>query len=131
MILGFKRLKRWLALLLASASRDVNLRPVIYAAVRRGLLMEELGRDTGHDEDRRGELFICGVFSLLDKMLGQPFADLLRAIPVPDQPFMELVRAIEGANVLDIRSAAEAMLMNTREVNRAVLRALAAARQLD
>ena len=49
MMLGYKRLKRWLALLLATASKDVNLKPVMFAAVRRGLLMEELGR-AGSDE---------------------------------------------------------------------------------
>ena len=35
MLLGYQRLKRWLALLLASGSRDANQKPVIYAAVRR------------------------------------------------------------------------------------------------
>jgi len=144
MLLGYRRLKRWLALLLASASRDVNLRPVIYAAVRRGVLMEELGRDSGHDEERRSELFICGVFSLLDRMMGQTFPELMRSIPVsdavrdalaegrgPHHPYLELVKAIESASVYDIRSAAEDILMGVTEVNRSVLRALAAARQLD
>ena len=144
MILGYQRLKRWLALLLASASNEPNLKPVIYAAVRRGLLMDELGRDSGVLEDRRGEMFICGVFSLLDRMMGQPFADLLRSIPVaesiraalvdgqgPHQPYLQLVQAVESASVYDIRSASEAILMGVADVNRAVLRALAAARQLD
>ncbi len=143
MLLGYQRLKRWLALLLASASRDVNMKPVIYAAVRRGLLMEELVRESG-DADKRGELFICGVFSLLDRMMRQPFADLLQTIPVPEgvraalvddagpyHPYLELVRAIESASVYDIRAAADTMLLAVAEVNRAVLRALAAARQLD
>jgi len=82
MMLGYKRLKRWLALLLATASKDVNLRPVMFAAVRRGLLMEELVRSTG-DEEMRNEMFICGVFSLLDRMFQQPFATLLDTIPPP------------------------------------------------
>ena len=144
MLLGYQRLKRWLALLLASASRDANMRPVIYAAVRRGVLMEELGRDSGLDDEQRSELFICGVFSLLDRMMGQPFAELMRSIPVtesvraalvdgegPHFPYLELVQAIESASFYDIRSAAENILMGVPEVNRAVLRALAAARQLD
>lgn len=143
MLLGYQRLKRWLALLLASASRDVNVKPVIYAAVRRALLMEELARDNGDDE-RRSELFICGVFSLLDRMMRQPFAELLGTIPVsegvrsalvdasgPYHPYLELVRAVESASIYDIRSAADALMMSVPEVNRAVLRALAAARQLD
>jgi EAL and modified HD-GYP domain-containing signal transduction protein len=68
MILGYQRLKRWLALLLASASKDANMKPVMFAAVRRGLLMEELVKGSG-DAEMRGEMFICGVFSLLDRLL--------------------------------------------------------------
>lgn len=144
MLLGYQRLKRWLALLLAAGSRDANQKPVIYAAVRRGLLMEELGRDSGCDDERRGELFICGVFSLLDRLMHQPFDELLKSIPTseavsaalihgngPHQPYLALVQAIESASLFDIRSAAEALMMTTGAVNQAVLRALVAARQLD
>lgn len=143
MVLGYNRLKRWLALLLASASKDPNVKPAMYAAVRRGLLMEELGR-TSADADQRSEMFICGVFSLLDRLMGQPLPDLMRSIPVPDAvrvalvdntgPYhaqLELVRAIESESIFDIRAAADAVLLGLPEVNRAVLRALAGARQLD
>ena len=143
MVLGYNRLKRWLALLLASASKDPNVKPVMYAAVRRGLLMEEFGRANA-DADQRGEMFICGVFSLLDRLMGQPMADLMRSIPVPDAvraalvddsgPYhaqLELVRAVEAESVYDIRAAAEATMLGLPEVNRAVLRALAGAKQLD
>jgi EAL and modified HD-GYP domain-containing signal transduction protein len=144
MLLGYQRLKRWLALLLAAGSRDASQKPLIYAAVRRGLLMEELGRDSGCDDERRGELFICGVFSLLDRMMRQPFAELLASIPTseavraalvdgegPHQPYLALVQAIESASLLDIRAATEALMMTAAAVNQAVLRALVAARQLD
>ena len=120
------------------------MKPVIYAAVRRGLLMEELGRDSGCDDERRGELFICGVFSLLDRLMHQPFADLLNGIPTteavreallhqggPHQPYLALVQAIEAASLHDIRDATEALMMTPQAVNQAVLRALVAARQLD
>ena len=144
MLLGYQRLKRWLALLLAAGSRDANQKPVIYAAVRRGLLMEELGRDSGCDDERRGELFICGVFSLLDRLMQQPFAELLKSIPTsdavraalidgsgPHQPYLALVQAVESAALFDIRAATEALMMTPAAVNKAVLRALVAARQLD
>ena len=144
MLLGYQRLKRWLALLLAAGSRDASMKPVIYAAVRRGLLMEELGRDSGCDDERRSELFICGVFSLLDRLMHQPFAELLKGIPTteavresllhqrgPHQPYLALVLAIETASLLDIRDATEALMMMPQAVNQAVLRALVAARQLD
>jgi EAL and modified HD-GYP domain-containing signal transduction protein len=143
MLLGYQRLKRWLALLLASASRDVNMKPVIYAAVRRGLLMEELVRSSA-DPEMRGEMFICGVFSLLDRMLGQSFAELFQSVPVPErvqqalvqgggpfQPYLSLVRALEQGVRGDIRDAADHCFLGLAEVNGALLRAMAAARELD
>jgi EAL and modified HD-GYP domain-containing signal transduction protein len=144
MLLGYQRLKRWLALLLASASKDTNMKPVMFAAVRRGLLMEELGRSTQADEEMRNEMFICGVFSLLDKMMQQPFAELLKTIPVPErvyqalveqagpfQPYFNVVSAVEQESLFDIRAAADALMMSVTEINRAELRALSAAAQLD
>ena len=143
MMLGYQRLKRWLALLLATASKDVNLKPVMFAAVRRGLLMEELVRSSG-DEEMRNEVFICGVFSLLDRMFQQPFSKLLGSIPVPErvyqalvdnsgpyQPYIELVRAVESESLFDFRDAAEKLLMSVSEINRAQLRALMAASELE
>lgn len=143
MILGYHKLKRWLALLLASASKDVNMKPVMFAAVRRGLIMEELVKGSG-DAELRGELFICGVFSLLDRLLNQPFADLLRQVPVPERvrqallgedgpflPYLELVQAIEQESLIDIREHADRLLIGVSEVNRALLSALASAAQLE
>ena len=143
MMLGHRKLKRWLALLLATATKDANLKPVMFAAVRRGLLMEELGRSVG-DEEMRSEMFICGVFSLLDRMFNQPFAELLKTIPVPEPvmqalvdgagpyyPYFELVRAVEGDSLFDVRAAAEKLLLGIGEINRAQLRALSAAAELE
>jgi EAL and modified HD-GYP domain-containing signal transduction protein len=143
MMLGYARLKRWLALLLATASKDVNLKPVMFAAVRRGLLMEELVRSSG-DEEMRNEMFICGVFSLLDRMFKQPFEELLKSIPVPErvyqalveqtgpyQPYLDVVRAVEDGSPYDFRSSADNLMMSVSEINRAMLRALTAGMQLD
>ncbi len=143
MMLGYQRLKRWLAVLLASSAKGANARPLMFAAVRRGLLLEELGREAG-DAEMRGELFICGVFSLLDRLLRQPAADLFKSLPVPEKvqqalvgeegpyhPYLELARAIESESLFDIRECAGRLLMSAAEVNRALLAALAAARALD
>ncbi len=143
MLLGYQRLKRWLALLLATASKEPNLRAAMFASVRRGLLMEELARHSG-DQEMRNELFICGVFSLLDRLFQQPLADLLRTIPVPQRvhetlvdgtgpyaPYYKLVQAIEAESLYDFRESADALMMDVREINRAELRALASAADLD
>jgi c-di-GMP phosphodiesterase len=143
MLLGFKRFKRWLALLLATASKDANLKPMLFASVRRGLLMEELVRGSA-DEEMRNEMFICGVFSLLDRMFRQPFSDLFASIPVPErvqqalvkgsgpfQPYLSLVNALEEGSPFDLRAASDQLMVGVHEINRALLRALTAAAQLD
>jgi EAL and modified HD-GYP domain-containing signal transduction protein len=143
MMLGYARLKRWLALLLITSSKSANAKPLMHAAVRRGLMMEELTRSNGDDE-MRGEMFFSGVFSLLDRLLQQPFSDLLSNLPVPDRvrkallgeggpylPYLDLVRAVEQEAVFDIRDCTERLLLNPAEVNRALLSALRGARQLE
>jgi EAL and modified HD-GYP domain-containing signal transduction protein len=108
--------------------------------------MEELARASGggNAEEMRNEAFICGVFSLLDRMMKQPFAELLNLVPVPEsvrqllvdgagpyQPFMEVVRAVENESLFDVRDSAERLLLGVGEINRAVLRALAQAVQVQ
>jgi EAL and modified HD-GYP domain-containing signal transduction protein len=150
MLLGYQRLKRWLALLLASASKERDMKPVMFSALRRGLLMEELVRASvggglgGGDEQLRSEAFICGVFSLLDRMLGEPFSKLLESVPVPEtvraalvdgqgpfQPFLQVVSAVENESIYDIRESAERLLLSEAAINRATLHALANAAQLQ
>jgi len=142
MLLGYQRLKRWLALLLASGTKDVTLRPVMHVAARRGLVMEEFARSAG-DEEMRSEMFICGVFSLLDHLMRQPFSELMKNVPVPERvqqsllgdgpytPHLALVHAIEESSSPDIREAAERVMLAPSELNRALLAALSVARQFD
>ena len=143
MLLGYQRLKRWLALLLTTASKDHSMRPIMYGAVRRGLLMEEFAAGM-EDREQRDEMFICGLFSLLDHMLKSPFEKLLQSIPVPERvrqalvdgtgpflPYLELVKAVESESVFDYRERAEALMVGAGEINACVLRALHKAAQLE
>lgn len=143
MLLGYPRLKRWLALLLTTASKDNTMRPVMWAALRRGLFLEELGKGM-NDSDAKDEMFICGLFSLLDHLLKTPFAQLLQAIPMPERvrqalvddegpyaPYLQLVRAMEAESAFDFRDACESLMLGPAEVNHALLQALAKGAQLD
>ncbi len=142
LMVGHQRLKRWLVLLLASGTQDPEARLLMGLAARRGLILEELARDLG-DETLRGEMFICGVFSLLDRMLRQSMPQLMHSVPVPQRvqqsllergPYavhLDLVRALEDGVAEDIRRCAEAALVSRAELNQALLRALSTARELD
>ena len=144
MLLGYQRLKRWLALLLATASKDVNLKPVMFAAVRRGLLMEELVRRQRRRGDAQRDVHLRRVLAARPHVPGRRFAKLLGSIPVPERVYQALVderrpvpavpgdgAAVEGESVFDFREAAEQLLMSVAEINRAQLRALMGAGALE
>ena len=143
MLLGYRRFRRWLALLLVSAQGDPATKPLIFATVRRGFVMEELA-GAGSDAELRSDMFICGVFSLLDRILGRSFAELFGDLAVservkqalidgagPCMPYLALALALEQGVRSDILEAADRCLLGLGEVNAALLRALAAARSLE
>jgi len=138
MMLGYARLGRWLALLLATASKDANMRPVMVASFRRGVFLEHLVGN-GHDAAARDEVFILGVFSLLDKLFGQPFDKLFDKLNVPERvretliegrgtyaPYLEVVRAIERGPDPALRERLDDCVLSLQQCNEAVLHALTA-----
>ena len=78
-MLGHQRLKRWLALLLATGSPNPLARLLNPVAARRGLVLDELARRSG-DDWLRSEMFIGGVFSLLDRLLDKSPAAIRRGL---------------------------------------------------
>ena len=77
-------------------------------------------------------------------MFQQPFAQLLDSIPVPERvrqalaeeggpyrPYLEVVRAIESESLFEFREAADQLMMSVNEINRAQLRALMQAAELE
>ena len=83
------------------------------------------------------------MFSTLDRMIGQPFEQLLKTIPVqesvakalahdtgPCAPFLALARAVETESAYDIRECAEALMLSVGDVNRALAKSLVHAHSL-
>lgn len=138
MMLGYARLKRWSALLLATACRDSNLRPAMVASFRRGVFLEQL-IGAGQDEQLRDEVFILGVLSLLDKLLKRPFADLFKDLHVPERvretlverrgpymPYLKVVESIEKGPDPQLPARLDDCVLSLAQCNHAVLRALTA-----
>jgi len=66
-VLGYKKLYRWLTLLLVTASEGIDVPPALQkTVVTRGRLMELIGRNQGLPAEECDNLFIVGMFSLLD-----------------------------------------------------------------
>lgn len=137
MTLGYGRLRAWLMEQLPHASADTNLDPIRHTMVLRARIMERLA-DAGVEDDLRREVFLCGVFSQVDFLLGEPIGAALHRLPLPGRvasavvgqtgpyaPWLEVATALEGRNTKVIRDVCSAHQIATDEANRALLRALA------
>jgi EAL and modified HD-GYP domain-containing signal transduction protein len=143
MMLGYKKLMRWLSLLMATASKDANTFPLMHASIRRGLFLELVGADASQPE-LRDELFITGAFSLLDRITGASFEHLFELIALSDNiidaivrrsgpyaPYLRLIEAIERSDPIAIRNHSDALALPVGACNEALLRAMAAAHSID
>lgn len=138
MVMGQSKLRDWLLAQLPHANSDLNLNPIRTNMVLRARIMERLA-DAGVEDDLRREVFLCGVLSQLDLFLGEPLGAALHRIPLPGRiasaiigqsgpyaPWLEVASALESHNTHMIHSVCLAHDMPADEVNRALLRTLAA-----
>ncbi len=143
MMLGYKKMMRWLSLLLATASKDANTFPLMHASIRRGLFLEAIGA-AANDTEKRDELFITGAFSLLDRITGASFEQLFELISLSDDVveairnrqgphacYLSLVESIERADPMGVIEQLEGMAIPASECNFALLQALGTASTLD
>jgi EAL and modified HD-GYP domain-containing signal transduction protein len=143
-LLGYQRLVKWLVLLLAIAGKDEGTAPLVYVAVVRGHLLENLCAAGGRPRTERDDGFIVGTFSLLDAITGQPMSDLLQDIhlsaPITDAllggvgryaPLLEIARSFEAGDPLALVRTKAALNVDAGDANRALLQALATADSLQ
>lgn len=138
MVMGYTKLKNWLLEQLPHASSDANLAPIRASMVWRARIMEHLC-DAGAEDSLRREVFVCGIFSQLDLLLGEPLGTALHRLPLPGRiasaiigqsgpyaPWLEVASALESHNTGMIHDVCEAHGTPADAVNRALLRTLAA-----
>jgi c-di-GMP phosphodiesterase len=143
MMLGYKKMMRWLSLLLATASKDANTFPLMHASIRRGLFLEYIGGEDSSAEVR-DELFITGAFSMLDRITGAPFEQLFELISLSDSvtdaivrrqgpyaAYLSLIESIERSDPIALARHIDGLAMSAGACNQALLKAMAAANTLD
>lgn len=136
-ILGTKQLYRWLTLLMVTAGENTAPPALMKTAITRGRLTELLG-ESYFDKADRDNLFIVGVFSLLDAMLEMPMEQILEKVLLPEPvtealltkegiygPFLQLAQACEDADRDRIKSLADALQFDPSKVNDSHIAALA------
>jgi len=95
MILGQRNLAKWLqAVLMCDMDPSPKGKELVFLSVRRGKFLELLGRMLKHPPAKPDALFVLGLFSLLDSLLGQPMEEILKDLPLTP----ELTEALLGAD---------------------------------
>lgn len=142
-ILGTKQLYRFLTLLLITANDKNTPAALVKTAITRGRLAELLGSDH-FDEAGRDNLFIIGIFSLLDVMLDMPMEQVLEKLTLPEQineallhkegiygPFLQLTEAYESENPGEIEKLAKKLNYSPSQLNDCHFQALAWAESMS
>jgi len=135
-LLGYRRLLKWLVLLLVIASKGSRALPQSYVAVTRGFFMENLA-EAQRKLSLREDCFVTGAFSLLASITGIDAERLLKEVELPPTivqavlhgegpagSLLKLARALENE-----RTPAEEGELGA--INASLLRALAAADALQ
>ena len=136
-VLGMQQLYRWLTLLLVTAGGDSVPPALVKTAVTRGRLTELLGARLLPKVDQ-DNLFIVGVFSMLDVMMDTPMNELLDKITLPEPvaealanragvygPFLSLAEACETPDPDRISELSASLALSPAQVNEAHVQALA------
>lgn len=140
-MLGYSPLYRWLALLLATATTTGYSPVLMQTAVIRGRFAELLGA-TFLPKNEAENLFVAGMFSLLDKLLGVPMEVVLEKIQLSESvtqallsregiygPFLALAEACELSSP-ELESMATSLCIGAKQVNQAHMTALVWAQSL-
>jgi c-di-GMP-related signal transduction protein len=78
-LLGEKEVRKWANLILFTFMGSDKPSELTITSLVRAKLCEALGNKIGM-EDRASELFLMGMFSMLDVLMGRPMVDILKAI---------------------------------------------------
>ena len=135
-VLGVSVIRAWLLEQLPNAASDLNLHPVRAAMVIRARLMEQI-LDAGNSDDLRREVYMCGLLSQMDLLLGEPLNESLARLRMserisaailnhsgPYMPSLDMATALESPQTHATRVLCDTHQMDMEEVNRALLRTL-------
>jgi EAL and modified HD-GYP domain-containing signal transduction protein len=134
-MLGYSPLFRWLLLLLATSNTRVNSPFMMKKAILRGRFVELMGQSM-LPASESDNLFVVGMFSLIDQLLGVSIQEVLGKVQLAESiqqailtregaygPFLALAETCE-LDGSDAARLSEALFMEASQVNAAHMSAL-------
>ena len=135
-LLGMKQLKYWIRMAVMSEMMGDQQTPELYfMALNRGRLLEELANDGFIKGISPDSMFLFGMLSLIDVMLGVPLKEVLDELPLSEDliegyrdetshfnKYLQLVRAIEMADTAYLEMICMALNIPEQKVAEASVR---------
>ncbi len=141
-MIGMARLKRWLTVLLANCGDEATPPALLQSALVRAMFLESIGKALDLDAEQ-DDLFLLGTFSLLDKILGMPLAEILETVSVPEAivdalvhrygayaGLLQLAEAVERHDDDQLHAICQELTIDGLVVNHALLKAVGDAQLL-
>lgn len=138
MVMGLGKVENWLLAQLPNAADEPDFKPVRALLVLRAQLQEHV-LDPGEEEDLRREVYLCGLLSQIDRLLGEPLETCLQRLPLservqdallrqdgPYYPALAVAIALESSDAPATRELCQSYGFAQEDVNRALLRTLSA-----
>lgn len=82
-LLGLREIRSWVSLLSVSSMADDKPVELVVSSLIRARLCEQLAEPCGM-EDQQADMFLMGLFSLLDVIMSRPIDEILQEISVQD-----------------------------------------------
>jgi len=141
-LLGLESIRKWVSLVTLAGMGEKKPEALVTTSVIRGKFSETIGNACGQGHNGT-ELFLMGLFSLIDAILDKPMEKLLNSLPISKEiretllgnpscflPVYELVCAYERSNWDRVAVLANALHMTESAVAQAYFDAVAWAQEL-
>jgi EAL and modified HD-GYP domain-containing signal transduction protein len=135
-LLGLDEIKKWFSVIILSEFKSDAPDALLHMALARGLFTQALAKQGGQ-EAIADEIFLAGLFSLLDAMLRVPFSDIMEQLPVSDDirdalvdhkgplsPYLDLAEAYESSATDRIETILDELGLSSEESSICYMEAL-------
>lgn len=141
-LLGLEAIRKWVSLITLAGMGEAKPEALVVTSVIRGKFCESIGQ-AGAQSQYSTELFLMGIFSLIDAILDKPMEKLLYALPISSeirdtllgkesrfQPIYKLVCAYERSQWDEVADLAETLYVSEESIAKAYIEAVAWAQEL-
>ena len=135
-LLGMREIRSWVSLISVSAMADDKPAELVVSSLVRAKFCEQLAEPCGY-RDRKPDLFLMGLFSLLDVIMSRPLEEILEEITIEEdirdallgeegdfQTILKLILALEKGEWEQVAELSQQLDINEQLMNEAYMESI-------